>query len=294
MIWMVHMTKSSVWLPRAREKEIAELAEYVAEQYCPDDIVDPVKIAHAKGITISFNQYVQAYDGMLEHRDGRFHIYCNLDRVEQRDSPRARFTIGHELGHYFVDEHRNALKSGRAPKHGSKCEYESQLYVEREADHFASNLLMPPSRFRLHAAQVEKGLKGILYLKERFGTSVTSTAITYAKADILPCAVFKWTATELAWKWLSTETYRARYRQSIQQSGELPYDSATARALAEETPPSRGFFRSGTTASAWFRHVKDSGYRNAIMWEEAISLGRFGTLTFLYPDLGSYSEQRYW
>ena len=58
--------------------------------------------------------------GMLEHRGGRpacwsggWHIYCNLDCVGQKDSPRARFTLAHELGHYYIDEHRNALVAGR-------------------------------------------------------------------------------------------------------------------------------------------------------------------------------------
>src|SRR3989442_9325036 len=134
-------------LSAVREQEIAELAEAIAEEYFPNARVDPLAIVKTKGITISFGHYGDSFDGLLEHRHGRFHIYANLNRIDHTDSPRARFTLGHELGHYFIDEHRNALAEGLAPSHPSICEYESDLPVEREADHFSSNLLMPTTRF---------------------------------------------------------------------------------------------------------------------------------------------------
>src|SRR5258706_3391311 len=99
-------------LSPTREQEIAELAEAIADGYFPAKRIDPLAIIQAKGITTSFGHYRDTFDGLLEHQRGRFHIYANLDRVEQADSPRARFTLGHELGHYFIDEHRNALTRG--------------------------------------------------------------------------------------------------------------------------------------------------------------------------------------
>src|SRR3712207_1573152 len=119
-----------------RALDIAELAEEVADTHCPGSRVDPVKIIEANGITFSFGRYANAFDGLLEYQDGRFHIYSNLDRVEDRDGTRARFTLGHELGHFYINEHRNALKKGLAPSHPSFCEYTSTHLVEREADHF--------------------------------------------------------------------------------------------------------------------------------------------------------------
>jgi hypothetical protein len=53
---------------------------------------------------------------------GRFHIYCNLDRENLPSSPRARFTLSHELGHYFIDEHQNNLASGQVRPHPSAAE----------------------------------------------------------------------------------------------------------------------------------------------------------------------------
>jgi Zn-dependent peptidase ImmA (M78 family) len=271
-----------------REQEIAELAEAIADEYFPVSRVQPSEIITAKGITMSFGLYGDYFDGLLEHRNGRFHVFANLDRVESIDSPRARFTLAHELGHYFIDEHRNALAMGLAPSHPSICEYESELPVEREADHFASSLLMPSKRFRKLADKARPGLEGILTIAEEFGTSVTSTAIKYAKSDIVPSAVVKWNKDGYAWKWLSTETFRSRYRKTIESVDRLLQDSPTAKALAGESPVSTRFFSAGTTASAWFPFVNDHSDRNAILIEQAIPLGRFGVLTFIYPEARSF------
>ena len=270
-----------------REQELAELAEAIAEDYFPACRIEPLAIMRAKEITSSFGYYGDAFDGLLEHQSGRFHVYANLDRLEHSDSPRARFTLGHELGHYFIDEHRNAMAAG-LPPHPSVCEYESDLVVEREADHFASNLLMPSTRFRRMAQRVPSGLHGILSVANECGTSVTSTALKYLKLDIVPCLVLKWNNDGLAWKWLSTETFRAHYRRTIDSVDQLQSDSPTARAIRGEKPPASGFFSSGTTASAWFPFISGASNRNAIFVEESMQLGRFGVLTFLYPERGSY------
>jgi hypothetical protein len=267
-----------------REREIGTLAEAVADEYSASDRFDPEPILEDCAITISYGRYREAFDGMLEHRNQRFHIYCNLDRVEWQDSARARFTVAHELGHYFIDEHRIALSSGRTPAHPSKCEYESTLTVEREADHFASHLLMPTAPFNKMARSHKPGLSGILAIAERFGTSVTSAATRYAKEETVPCVVMKWGPDgAFQWRWISTETFRVRLRTTFTDRGKLPADCPTRRALSGERVPKLGYFEAGTTAAAWFRFVNDHDYRNVIFMEQAIPLGRFGVLTFLFP-----------
>jgi hypothetical protein len=280
----------AVFLSAARKRELAELAEAVADEYCPEGKIEPERIALAKAITLSFGSYGDAFDGMLEHLAGRFHIYCNLDRVGQKNSPRARFTLGHELAHFYIDEHRNALSAGRAPAHASRCEFESKNPVEQEADHFSSCLLMPAARFIKQGKRTSVGLPGILHLASYFGTSVTSTAIRYATLGLKPCVVVKWSGDSFAWKWLSSEALEARFCKTFQSISAIPKGSATAKALAGETPPPAGFFQTGTTAAAWFPHVSHAAFRNIILIEQAMQLGRFGVLTFLYPESGSFPD----
>ncbi len=271
-----------------RVGEIAELAEAVADEHCPTGSVDPEAIARAKRITFSYGDYGDAFDGMLEHRAGRFHIFCNLNRSQRRGAPRARFTVAHELGHYYLDEHRNALAQGRTRAHRSLCQYESPNLAEQEADHFASNLLMPPGRFAARARPIRPGFQGIIELAKHFATSVTSTTIRYACADLAPCAVVKWSWRGYDWKWLSAETFRARFRKTIETRKEITEGSPTWRALNRELPPEQGFFEAATTASAWFPHVRQGQFRDVIFIEQAMPLGRFGVLTFLFPEGGAY------
>jgi len=271
----------------ARSADIAELAEEVSITRYPEGRVQPAEIAASLGITLSFNNYADSFDGMLEHRSGRFHIYVNLGRVGRRDSTRARFTLGHELGHFFIDDHRQALASGRAPSHKSVCEYRSDAVVEAEADHFSSNLLLPKSRFLRQARKHPVGLPGIIEVANYFGTSVTSTAIRYASLDVSPCAVIKWDDLTFGWKWLSRETFEARFFKTIESADQLPEDCPTARALRGEHAPN-GYFEAGTTAAAWYKSVAAEGHRNSLLMEQAIQLGRYGVLTFLFPVNGKY------
>ena len=275
-------------LTKLRVDEIVTLAETIADAYGTEGCIEPENIVRAKEITLSYGHYEDAFDGMLEcNREGRFHVYCNLDRVDHPESPRARFTLGHELGHYFIDEHRNALLLRHVSAHPSKCEYESNLVAEREADLFATHLLMPVSAFRARAKREKVGLDGILKLAKRFGTSITSTAIHYVQLGITPCAVIKWNRDGYAWKWLSRDTVEARYYRTTEDIQDLATESATWCALHGIQLPPRGYFETGSTASFWFKNVRADRWRNTILIEQAITLGQFGVLTFLYPDSGS-------
>ncbi len=269
-------------------EEIAALADAVAGEYCPEGPFAPCPILDDNEITISYGCYSSAFDGMLEHRSQRFHIYCNLDRVDTADSPRARFTVAHELGHFFIDDHRNALKSGASP-HGSRSEFESTLLVEREADHFASYLLMPTAQFLKVARMHRRGIAGIQGIAKHFGASVTASAIRYAKAEIVPCVVIKWSATGFQWPWISTEPFRARLRTVQKNLNALPHDCPTRIALSGAQPPQCGYFEAGTIASCWFPFLSSSDSRNIILMEQAIQLGRFGALTFLFPVDSSFA-----
>jgi len=270
-----------------RLREIAELAEFIANEYWLEGQICPLRIAKEKRISVSFNDYRDAFDGLLEHRSGRFHIYGNLRRLEHPNSPRARFTLGHELGHFFIDDHRRALETGQVRSHKSFCDYESKNPVEREADHFASNLLLPEGQFRKASSRGSPGLAGILDLAERFQTSVTSTAVRFTSLNIKPTAIIKWDDGVIAWKWLSGSTREVGFRATIDSSAKLASGCATARALAGESSSSP-FFSNGTTAAAWFPWIGHASVKNVLFLEEAIALGRFGVLTLLRPQGGEF------
>ena len=130
---------------------------------------------------------------------------------------------------------------------------------------------------------IKRGMPGVLSLAMHFDTSVTSTAIRYAKADTTPCIVLKWGSDGLAWKWFSQSMFLGGYRKVRAEIEGIPEDCPTRKALAGEAAPANGYFESGTTASAWFPFVRDQDQKNVIFIEQAMVLGRFGVLTILYP-----------
>lgn len=90
------------------------------------------------------------------------------------------FSIGHELGHYFLDGHLETLL-GSSNIHQSKANFFSSDQYEREADIFAASLLMPEDMFKNNLWKFGKGLDGIIGMADLCNTSLTATAIRYAE-----------------------------------------------------------------------------------------------------------------
>lgn len=268
----------------AEMTRIEELAESIALSVGGDPVTDLDAILRSEGLTISSNDYGPGFDGMLEYADRHFHIYCNLHRSNTIDSGRARFTIGHEFGHFFIDEHRRGLMAGTFPKHASRSEFQSRNRLEAEADHFASALLMPRSLFKKHARKIALGIDGVLKLTRLFKTSLAATAIRFVQTSDVACAIARWPATGNPWMAVSPSLYAAGAKFLAADRGSLAADSATALALAK---PYGHCEVKGTVATAWFRKTGPFVWSESIMIEEAVSLGSAGAITFLHPLPGS-------
>ncbi|WP_420583116.1 ImmA/IrrE family metallo-endopeptidase [Reichenbachiella sp.] len=171
-------------IQKSRKEFIEELAESVAEDYCPKNVIQPEIIADENGITYSYNNYGLCFDGMLEHRFGKFHIFISLNnRLVHESSPRTRFTFAHELGHYFIDEHRVSLKNGKTPSHPSYNNFQSNNPIELEADLFAACLLMPKSRFVELSEKKIFSFNLVDMISKKFNTSLSATLIRYASIN---------------------------------------------------------------------------------------------------------------
>lgn len=269
-----------------RAELIRTLAEGLADLYCPTGRVDPRRLLDGAGITVSFNHYGNVFDGALEHRAGRFHVYCNLDRVRNRNTARARFTLSHELGHYHIDEHRTALERGLAPMHGSIANRpDSEIVVEQEADLFASHMLLPRKRcleFLQSLPTRITGLHRILAVAGEFEVSAQATAIRFCQTTPGICGIVMWRNEDPAWSYVAPDWGAAGYSRLRHDSGAIQIGSATASAHAD---PGVGRFsqihESTTTASFWFQRVASGGSRDSILVEQAVRLGSFGVLTLL-------------
>ena len=255
-----------------------DLAEYLAETHFPNDPVEPLAIADLCDISSSFGHYEDAFDGLLELKANRFHIYLNRDRLIDPARPRARFTAAHELGHYFIDDHRNALVAGVNP-HPSFTEFVNNSVAEYQADQFAAALLMPQDRFTSCAARLDVSLESIVRLATMFGTSVMSTAIQYARSDVAQVSVMLWAETERRWCWSSHRVWELTRNRAYRQTSRVPAGSATRELL--DSLGNANARRRGSVLSQWFPFVRPGSSSDKICHEQAMQLGNYGILTLL-------------
>ncbi|MFC5410679.1 ImmA/IrrE family metallo-endopeptidase [Larkinella bovis] len=173
----------------ARQRVVAELAETISTGYFKRAPIDPALIADEEGITYCCGYYQNAFDGLLHYQDGRFHIFLNLNRLEAYEKPRTRYTFGHELGHYFMDDHRYALQNGKTPSHPSFNHLFQKNPVEQEADYFASCLLMPSGLFRQQCYRLPLSETLLVTLANHFQTSISSVIFRYFNLNQYPMAI---------------------------------------------------------------------------------------------------------
>ena len=269
-------------LSATRARFIADLAEDVWQTYSRERQVHLDGIAEALDIGISYDDFGDAFDGLIEHRTGRFHIFCNIRDelpILQATSPRIRFTLGHEFGHYFIDEHRNALASGKPP-HPSFTEAPSDNPAEQEANHFASHLLMPTSEFKVVLAQASPGVDGIRDIASSFGVSVQSAAIRYVGGCGKPCAIIMTRENASPWWDVSKPMETMGYR-FVRSSRRTPTDSATGLALRDSRRGTHSQHATNTLAAEWFCGVSSGSPNDRFLRETAVRLGSYGVLTLL-------------
>lgn len=188
-----------------RKEELSDLAESIVDHYIKGNVVNPEIIATANNITFSYGNYKNAFDGLIQHKSGNFHIFINNDRVGHKESPRARFTFGHELGHFYIDEHRNALKRGKVPSHPSFNKLMTKNLAEREADFFASCLLMPSERFKQQCLRRPLSGKLIEDLSQYFNTSLSSVIFRYFELNLFPVFIVSCRDSIVEWYFRSSD-----------------------------------------------------------------------------------------
>lgn len=194
---MAKLTKMDWTELRTRKERAAErAAEVLRTLKLREAPVDPLAIAKSEAplLKVRSGNFKNRFDGQLEYHknQNRFLLLYNdkYDRnaADGTHHPRTRFTISHELGHYFLEPHHTYLvRDGKS--HGSKGEYSSPVMMEREADAFAAALLMPE---RIMGEWVNDGdltLENIEEWARVFDTSLSSTAKRAIDLSHFPSAV---------------------------------------------------------------------------------------------------------
>jgi hypothetical protein len=192
-----------------------------------------------------------------------------------------RFSVAHELGHYFMPGHVDALFGAGERLHQSESGFTSDNKYEREADAFAAAILMPKLLFKEACGKSGQGLIAIENLANLCETSLTATAIRYAELCEEPVAVVCSMGNRIQFVFMSKPLQELRGITWIKKGSALPAGTATANFNKNNDNVRKGKREVFTSSlDAWF-----DGGASAELNEEVIGLGDYGkTLTVLWAD----------
>lgn len=176
--------------------------------------VDPFKVIASESgqVLAKGDDFGDSFDGRLSYHDGTFLLlyntrYNHWPRIGMHH-PKVRFTIAHELGHYFLDGHREFLVRRREAIE-SFTEFESNKEVERQADAFAAGLLMPKQLVAPHVnCEPDATMASIKEAAREFDVSLTSMMVRWTHLSHFPCATLCIRSGLIQWGF-GSEAFRA-------------------------------------------------------------------------------------
>ncbi len=224
--------------------------------------VDVFAIASQEKIVLCPTAGGHDFCGRLEYSPEfrRFLLYYP-DIADAKSNARVRFSVGHELGHYYLEKHRSRLLSehvGHNSVSGFICEKE----IEQEADLFASGLLIPETvlKQRMQPRQFLT-LDQILRLAADCLTSRESAAIRYIRYATEICAVIVSQNGKVLYSTSSDDAERIRF--FVKRGTAVPPNSAALIAQQQA-----GIAEGELPGNAWC-----SWSRLSAVSEESIALG---------------------
>lgn len=167
---------------------IRALAEEYAAKYNPDRVspfpFENVLKAH-EDLQIYYTALEDEVSGVILFKDKEYSILINTDKPTTRQN----FTIGHELGHYFLHkdelQRSNGIVDGDDSLDGQKILYrrddERNKRLEIEANNFAASLLMPADLVR-RAWQATRSVEECARI---FSVSVVAMSVRLTKLKLL-------------------------------------------------------------------------------------------------------------
>ena len=237
--------------------------KWIAEQ---NEILVQAKPVSARGVS-----------GMLIRNGNDFAIAY---ATHIRNPGFERFSIAHELGHFFIPGHpESVFRTG--PVHESRGGFCSGDDIEIEADHFAAALLMPKALFQLEIRKhATENLDLILALADACKTSRTATAIRYTELADVPVAVVVSQGPRIDYCFMSEALRELPGLDWPRKGSALPAGTATRLFNSDPENVMNGERTDNTSLlSDWF-----GGRWEAECLEEVLGLGAYErTLTVITP-----------
>lgn len=238
--------------------------------------VDPRVIAQDAGISVYEKPAEAGVSGMLIRVGNSFAIAYATHVASEGF---RRFSIGHELGHYFLRDHVQHVL-GPDGVHQSRAGFGSPDKYEREADLFAVGLLTPRALFRPAVARAGAGLTAIEHLAAQCMTSLPATAIRYAEFVDAAVAIVVTNQNAIEYCGMSKQ-FRELKLSWLRRGDAIPRRTRTSRFNGDPGRILRADRDEGASRlDDWFHDGPDVG-----VFEQIVGLGSYGkTLTVLTVD----------
>ena len=199
-----------------------------------------------------------------------------------------RFSISHELGHYFLPGHPEHIFRGGRTIHESHAGFRSDDHIELEADHFAAGLLMPSHLFKVEADKYSDGFTAIKKLSDQCQSSLTASAIRYAELTEAAIAVIISSGSFVDYCFSSYTLSKIRGYKHPLKGSMLPRDSLTQTFNNTKSHNSRTQQEDDEADLITWFHSDDEITAS----EQVIALGGYNkTLTIICADLPDEDEE---
>jgi len=257
-----------------------KMAKQQAEAFLRDEgitalPVDPFAIARSRDIEVRPKpDTAGGVSGMLLRHGNVFGI---LYATHVPSEGFQRFSVGHELGHYFLEGHIDHI----LPKdgvHTSHAGYVSADRYELEADQFAAGLLTPTEPFKRALGRHNPGIAAIESLAGLCKTSLTATAIRFAELTDAAVAIVISTGPTVDFCFMSDTIKSLPQLSWLRKGTPVPRGTATAQFNANTRRIANGERdEADIDLMDWL-----GGARSARAIEQVVGLGNYGkTLTVL-------------
>lgn len=212
--------------------DVEAVARELSRQWCPTSSITRIEGHNDLG----------GFEGALQrHPRGKYwRITFNADRRPSR----VRFTIAHEFAHFAL--HRGLRTTFECSE--SDVSGQTEIDIERQADAFASTLLMPLDDLRRQVGGQRFDFDLVKHCADRYGVSLTAAARQCAEVSEQRVVVAIVRDGALTRSWASERAYRSgAFLRSRSHVIEVP-----AASLAHKSRCA-GFDASARLeASAWF------------------------------------------
>lgn len=238
--------------------------------------IDPIAIARDRDINVVAKPSRDAgVSGMLIRVGNEFAI-AYATHIDSESF--QRFSVGHELGHYFLPGHVDAVIDASGV-HQSRAGFASKDRYEMEADGFAAGLLMPRHLFFPALERAGQGLAAVESLHIQCKASMHATAIRYTQCTRDPMAIVVSMGNRVEHCFMSEALKAIGGIDWIRKREALPRNTPTF-AFNQDAENVRRAIRieDSSNLQDWF-----GGHRSIEVSEDVIGLGSYGkTLTVLY------------